>query len=71
MQQIFVPLLHAPMIWRGRGEARECQGRRQDMLAKTGVRIFWIERIDQQRVVRLNRQTRAAFSAQFWRQHHF
>ena len=41
-----------------RYERRQRQCRRQHMLSETRVRIFWIERVDQQRVTPLDESTR-------------
>src|SRR5579864_1541023 len=55
VEQILVPVLHAPMLGSRGGKAGEGQRGREHVLAETCVRIFGIEGIDQQRVVRLNR----------------
>ena len=54
MQQVFVPVLDAPVRGRGRGEAGQGERGGEHMLAKASVRVLGIEGVDQERIVLLN-----------------
>jgi hypothetical protein len=55
IQQVFVPILNPPVVRRGGGKAAQRQSGGQHVLAETGVRIFRIERVDEQCVARFDR----------------
>src|SRR6478672_8651021 len=55
LQQIFVPISDGPFGRRGGRDAGQRERRRQDVLPETGMRIFGIKRVDEQRVTSLYR----------------
>ena len=55
VEQVLVPVLHAPMLWSGRGKAGKSQRRREHVLAEARIAVLRIERINQERIVRLDR----------------
>ncbi len=57
VEQVFIPVIDPPWIGGGRREARQCQSRREYMLAEAGVRVFGVEGIDQKRIVILDRSS--------------
>jgi hypothetical protein len=57
-EQIFVPVLPAPIRGRGCRETGERKPRRKYVLAEAGVGVFRVERIDQQDISRLDRRSR-------------
>jgi hypothetical protein len=57
MQQVFVPVLDAPMIRRGCGQAGQGETWGQHVLAEARVGIFRIERVNEQSIVRFDRGT--------------
>ena len=59
VQQVFVPISNLPVFRRGRREAGQRERRSKHVLPKARVRIFRIERIDQQRIPRLYRSRNA------------
>lgn len=54
----------------GCGEAGQCEGWSEDVFAKTGVNVFWIKRIDQQRETRPDRR-RGKLWVEMWSDCHF
>ncbi len=54
-EQIFVPILHFPVLRRGCGKAGQSECWSKHVLAKTRIGIFGIERINEQRRLFLDR----------------
>src|SRR5580658_5643092 len=54
IEQVFIPVLDSPVRRRGRGKAGQRQSRCEYVLAEAGIRVFGVERINQQCVVRLD-----------------
>src|ERR1017187_7027705 len=69
LQQIFIPITHAPIRGRWRGSRSQRPARGQYMLAKTAMRRSRIERIDEQ--YRQVRWYAARWRWKFWGNLHF
>ena len=52
LKQILVPVIDGPVLRRARGNARQSERRGQHVLAKAGMRVLWIEGIEQEGVMR-------------------
>src|SRR5271165_1932933 len=54
VQQIFVPIVGAPVLGGGRGKAGQGECGSEDVLAEASIGVLRIEGIDQERVVGLH-----------------
>ena len=70
VEQIFIPILDAPVAGCSGGEAGERERGRQHMLPEAGVGIFGIKGVDEQRRARPDRRRRGGGIEEWW-PHHF